>query len=267
MLELRFARPVPTALNDMKFEKPQKGNPHSIVVSQHVFPRMSIERFSNEEGFVQMNNLVARKILPVKPTDKVFCASRAWDQRAEAGYMKLIEDDFQRITNRVIDDPKGIIFSKKEIMLINRFYALWVLRHHYSNNPEENEKLYDSGSGWTKDEQEQLEKAGVTYVSGNGEILGRHLTGSMLQTQIGDIVLQIMDAEWGVIRSCNLEFIVPDRPLDFLAVPINPNLCLYSKSRNVIATDKQVAFINYKMIKSSKKYYFARNLAKCLEVA
>ena len=90
----------------MKFEKPQKGNPHGIVVNQHVFPRMSIDRFSNEDGVVQINNLAAEKVHFVKPVDKLFCASRVWDQRAESGYMKSIEDEFQKLANRIIDNPK-----------------------------------------------------------------------------------------------------------------------------------------------------------------
>jgi len=251
----------------MKFEKPQKGNPHKIVVNQHIYPRMCIERFSNESGFVELNNLIANKVLPVRPEDKVFCASRIWDQRAEAGYMKSIEDAFQEILNRVLANPVEIIFSASDKKWINRFYALWVLRYHYSNNPEKNEKLYPAFNGWSRDEQEQLEKAGVMYISNDGSFIGRHITGSILQTQIGDILEQIMNAEWGVLRSHNLEFVVPDCPVDFLAIPITPDLCLYSKSGNVVTTDEQVSFINMHMIKSSMKYYFARDLSKCLKFA
>ncbi len=98
-------------------------------------------------GKVQINNLIAGKILPVKPSDKLFCARRAWDQRAESGYMKTIEDAFQVLVNRIILDPISITFSPKEKMLISRFYALWVLRYNHSRNPEKDEKLFDSGGG------------------------------------------------------------------------------------------------------------------------
>ena len=32
-----------------------------------------------------------------KPNYGIFCAMRAWDQRAERGYMKRIEDEFLRL--------------------------------------------------------------------------------------------------------------------------------------------------------------------------
>ena len=32
-----------------------------------------------------------------KPNDGIFCAMRAWDQRAERGCMKRIEDEFFRL--------------------------------------------------------------------------------------------------------------------------------------------------------------------------
>ena len=36
------------------------------------------------------------------PTKAIFCAKRAWDQRAEVGYMKSIEDLFQNLADKIV---------------------------------------------------------------------------------------------------------------------------------------------------------------------
>lgn len=248
----------------MNYEKPQKKNPHEIIVNQHVFPKASIDRFCNTNGCVDLYYVTQNKKIQVKPKDKLFCAKRAWDQKAESILMKGIEDRFQLIAEKAIVSPSDIVFSESETQDISRFYALWVLRDYYKHNPEED---YIACSplkrGWTKDEQEQLEKAGVVFFDSNGRIPGRFVAGSNLVTQIGDIRMSILDAEYGVLRSKNTEFLVPDRPYDFLYIPITPNLCLYSKEVNRDITDEHASFINFHAVKSSREYYFSRNLSRC----
>ena len=63
----------------------------TLVKRQHVFPSMSIKRFENDKGFVQLNNLIAKKIHPANSNNDLFCKYRIWDQRSEAGYGKFIE--------------------------------------------------------------------------------------------------------------------------------------------------------------------------------
>lgn len=84
---------------------------------------MCINKFLNASGYIELNSLIANKVLSVKPTDKIFCARRAWDQRAEAGYMKSIEDDFQALVIRVISNPEEIIFNEIDKILMNRYRA------------------------------------------------------------------------------------------------------------------------------------------------
>ena len=46
------------------------------------------------EGRVSLHDLARSKVGLAKPNDGIFCAMRAWDQRAERGCMKRIEDEF-----------------------------------------------------------------------------------------------------------------------------------------------------------------------------
>lgn len=74
------------------YEKTQKGNPHHLPVKQHVFPVRSIARFANSGGMVQLHNLTTQQTRVAGPGDAMFCAMRAWDLRAERGFMKQIVD-------------------------------------------------------------------------------------------------------------------------------------------------------------------------------
>ena len=76
----------------MKYEKTQKGNPYQLTVCQHTFPAASIARFADTTGCVEVYLIKQNKVVRLKPDDKLFCAKRVWDQRAESGFMKEIED-------------------------------------------------------------------------------------------------------------------------------------------------------------------------------
>jgi hypothetical protein len=86
----------------MKYVKPKKGNRHGLTVHQHTFPRRSLNRFTNAIGVLSVRRNRASNVFKLKPDHKMFCARRAWDQRAERGYMKSIEDEFQDLAERVL---------------------------------------------------------------------------------------------------------------------------------------------------------------------
>ena len=132
------------------FEKVQKGNPHHLTIKQHIFPVKSIQRFCDDQGYIQIYNFAANKKHKIKPDDQIFCARRSWDQRAETGYMKQIEGEFQEIAERVLMNQMDHDFDETDKLKLNEFYALWRLRSYYSTNPENDEPGNDkrsSGSG------------------------------------------------------------------------------------------------------------------------
>jgi hypothetical protein len=85
-----------------RHEKPQKKNRRFLTVNQHVFPLASIARFANTEGRVSLHDLARSKVRFPKPDHDIFCAKRAWDQRAERGYMKEIEDEFKASPRKLL---------------------------------------------------------------------------------------------------------------------------------------------------------------------
>jgi hypothetical protein len=79
-------------------EVTRAGNPNRLTLNQHIFPTQSIKRFTNESGRVSVHDLCVNNSFSAKPDNPIFCARRAWDERAETGYMKRIEDEFQKST-------------------------------------------------------------------------------------------------------------------------------------------------------------------------
>jgi hypothetical protein len=148
----------------VKHEKPQKKNRRLLTVRQHVFPAKSIARFADVGGQVSLQDLVRGKERPAKPDDAIFCARRAWDQRAER-YMKKIEDEFQILAAKVIE---GVLteIGEAENGVFNRFYALWYFRARRRTLPEQEIGLdgVTGGGGLNRDQEENLEIQGYTFV-------------------------------------------------------------------------------------------------------
>jgi hypothetical protein len=116
-----------------RYEKPQKGNPHSLPIRQHVFPTASIARFTNDQGVVDLYRLSTSQVRKATPDDDIFCAKRAWDARAESGFMKQIEDGFQLLASKIIDGALTAI-SAAEKDAVDYFYALWKMRAMYRDS-------------------------------------------------------------------------------------------------------------------------------------
>src|SRR5579864_5945899 len=109
------------------YEKPLKGNPQRLTINQHVFSSASIARFANANGGVQLHDVLRGKRRTTSSDDVIFCARRAWDQRAEIGYMKQIEDEFQPLAERVIAGFQQRI-SPHDKSVVDHFFALWKVR-------------------------------------------------------------------------------------------------------------------------------------------
>lgn len=248
----------------MKYEKPQKGNLHGLTVKQHSFPAASICRFAKDDGRVHVYLISQNKKINPKPGNQLFCAKRAWDQRAESGFMKEIEDKYHVLADAVFAGSIKTI-TGKENQIVTDMFAIWNIRAHRKDNPikdQENEAL-DVSRRYSKEEQEELEKNHVGVMKPDLTIPGRHLSGVHIQLNLFEVRKQMSDAQWGILRSYNGQFIVPDNFSNASILPLSPDICFFSQSNDeVIGVDK-VAEINKLAIASSKNYFFANDLSKC----
>lgn len=249
----------------MTFEKPQKGNPHALTVLQHTFPRASIARFTDGDSRVAVSYTPAKKQLRLTPEDQLFCAKRAWDQRAEQGFMKDIEDAFQSLAEAIIDGSiTHIGFLEKSV--VNDFFALWNIRALRKSQPIRDQSINGIVAlerEFTKDQQELLEKNHNSFIRPDMKIPGRQLAGRHIQLNLNMVRRQLSDAQWGILRADEGEFIVPDNFSNARIVPVTPTMCLFSQSENYIISRAEVAEINRLAIESSTNYFFAKNFSNC----
>jgi len=249
-----------------KFEKPQEGNPHGLVINQHTFPAKSIARFADTDGRVHLEMKPAGPIWRAKPTDSIFCARRAWDYDAEVGLMKMIEDRFQQLADLIIDG-RVLTFDAEQTHDISSFYALWMARAEIRDQPGKDavaRGMMPSARRWSKDEEEGLEKARLAFF--RGATMPAHVVNGPRATILVARHLRQTNptAIWGVIRASGGEFVVPDWPFVHPFIPINPTLALVNHAINQTLDRDAVRIVNKQLRAASRCYFFARDLATSL---
>lgn len=242
------------------YERTQRNNPHQLTIRQHCFPQKSIERFANREGRVHVYLIEHNKTVPLKPKDDNFCAFRTWDQRAEDGFMREIEDKYQGLADKIAEGKIHRRLTPEEENVVTDMYLLWNLRWYRNKYPIEDQEI-KGASGvtheYSTDDQELLEKKGFCVIRPDLSISGRHLTGSQIQMNIFKERKRI---GWGILKSWGAEFIVPDNAGGREILPVTPNICLINRVGFQCASENQVAEMNDLAKEASEKLYFARSL-------
>lgn len=251
------------------YEETQRGNPHQLTVRQHCFPTRSIERFANDDGRIHVHLVPQETTVPLKPNDRVFCALRAWDQKAESGWMKDVEDAYQELADEIACDKIMRRLKEDEKQVITDMYVLWNYRWHWSKNPVEDQSLMDISEKspfqvlglsqeYSKDDQELLEKAGVTAIRPDLTIPGRYLTAANLQQNF--LKERRRNYTWGVLTCKHAEFIVPDHVETKPMLPVTPHICFVNQEGYRFANEWTVARMNESSRETSEAYYFGRSL-------
>lgn len=245
------------------FEKPQKGNPHCLTISQHIFPAKSIARFASSDGKVQLQMLRPSLVRQAKPSDSIFCAQRVWDHGSEVGFIKALEDRFQRLATLIIDGHV-MSFDQEQTYVISSFFVLWRVRAELRERPTQNTVLQGvlPGRNRSKDEEERLEKAGLAFQ--RGITIPAHLVNGLHVRILVSRYLRQMNptATWGIVRASGGEFVVPDWPA-YAFLPINPTLALANPAFNQILQRDTIGLVNAQMRSASQRYFIARDFAEC----
>jgi hypothetical protein len=179
--------------------------------------------------------------------------------------MKEIEDNYQSIADSIVN---GILnkIGQNEKLIINDMFAIWNIRAFQKNSSIQDKKIngiIGVARNLTIDEQELLEKNHIGFIRPDLTFPGRQLTGIHIQQNLDMVKEQLKDAEWGILRASNGEFIVPDNFSNFRILPLTPKIGLYSPSNNEVLSIDQVALINQLALDTAKEYYFAHDLSEC----
>lgn len=250
----------------MSCEKKQRGNPHSLTVCQHSFPAASIVRFAGADGRVEVYLIHQKKQVRLKPEDQLFCGKRVWDQRAESGYMKEIEDNYQQLARAVFSGSKKTIV-KDEQLTITDMFAIWNIREHIKANPIEDQRIEgDLGNSinYSKDDQEKLEKNNISVIRPDLSIPGRQVAGVNIQLSLFQFRKQMWDAQWGILRASRGQFIVPDNFSNARILPLSPTICFFSQCDDGLIGEDKVRKINQMALSCCREYFFCNDMAKCI---
>ncbi|CAB5082083.1 hypothetical protein IST4116A_00067 [Burkholderia cenocepacia] len=246
-----------------KPEKTRPQNPNRLTIRQHVFPVRSMQQFVDKRGRVSVFDILRNKIRLAQPKDTLFCAQRAWDQRAEAGYMKHIEDEFQKIVQPIIRGQVNTITPEQK-PAIDTMFALWFMRTRYRRlDAQEIQLVGVHGDDLTKAQEENLESNGYLFARMGGKMPARQLNGVQLQMRIGHYARDLaVLTRWGVIHAQTGEFIVPDVPMHTI-IPLTPKMALVASVPDGYVVERNLAEVNSALRASSREYYFARDFSKC----
>jgi len=245
-------------------EKPQKGNPHQLTVDQHCFPKSCIARFCDEDGTVAVKILSNQELVRRKPTAKIFCAKRAWDQKAETGFMQVIERDYHSLAQRISTNGDRTI-SDEDSEAISAMYCLWCIRSHHRNSPVEDQSI-EGAQGlaveMTKDNMEELEANGIFSVRPDMSIPGRQLAGVNILMNLDTERAKLKSTKWLLMKSDAVEFVAPDQSLGRMVLPLSPTLCFVHESETALNGELSVDEVNQLIVAESSEYYFGRSLPK-----
>lgn len=207
-------------------ERTQKGNPHRLTREQHVIPVATLRRFALADGRVEVH-LRDGRITKLPVDDQLFCVERLWDQRAEAGYMKGIEAEFQALVSE-LEAGRTNPLSNAEHRCVTRFWGLWHWRNHFIDSPLEDVKMnFATGeSTLTADQKEILESRGYIFAVGEGALPARMMTGIHIQVAIDRYEMANGGKRWGILRSPAFPLVIGDRPGNLMALPASPRLLL-----------------------------------------
>jgi hypothetical protein len=245
-----------------KFERPQKQNPLQLAINQHTFPAKSIARFTNLDGRVDLRMKALKTTRRAKPTDKIFCARRAWDHGSEVKFIKKVEDEFQELAELILTGQVKTL-DRQKTHIVNLFYVLWMIREQIREQPGKDAVLAGvlPGDLWSRDEEEKLEKAGLAFTRGN-VLPARVLNGINIRIQVGHYLREFPIAHRGIVHAANAEFIVPEWP-KLAFVPITPTLALLNSAVNQKLHSRAVGIVNEQLRQASRRYFFARDFATC----
>jgi hypothetical protein len=245
-------------------EKTQRGNPHELTVRQHVFPARSIARFT-EGGVVDLYDLIRGKGRPARPDDDAFCAARAWSHGAEHGFMKEIEDAFQKLVGPIspVDRPE---FDRGQTEVISEFYGLWSARAQWRRLPQQTIKpsaeILGTRVDYTEDDLELLERNSIGAFRPDGSIAMRDIAAIRIRVDVDRTRDSMAGRQWGVLTAADGEFCVPDTP-KLAIIPISPVMILAADGPSEPVDRLEVEHINRELRSGAREYVFARSLAAC----
>jgi hypothetical protein len=242
------------------FEKTTKGNPHRITLNQHVIPRQYIKTFANDDGFVEVLRIVDGSQFKATPQNKVFCEKRVWDQKAEVGWMKNIEDHFQKAFFDYLKNRKTI---PNEIA--TDFFLLWHIRSQIARIPPKSPIFAGiSPEHLSKEQEEILESKGYIYVNKEPNLKSRFVASIKGLMAMDSLREQHSNIVWSVVISFNRPFLVPKHCPKYMYLPLDSNTALLGNSNSRECSPEYTLQMNKCILDNEDEIVFSRSIRDAL---
>ena len=240
-------------LSRKRGERTQKGNPHKLTREQHVIPIATLKRFIHPDSLVEVH-LRDQRIVKRSVNNELFCVDRLWDQRAESGYMKEIEDHFQTLVTELENGRSGPL-SPVEHQGIARFWSLLHWRNHFIEFPEDAPDLKGiKGEDLNINQREILESKWTAFVNADDKLPARTFVGMRIQMLIDIDTIRSRDKHWGVLRSPEAQLVLSDRPGRLMSITASPKILLAANNPDGELTRAETAYANRISVMRSRNY-------------
>lgn len=196
----------------------------------------------------------------MKPDNKIFCTKRTWDQRAEHGWMKSIEDEFNESLRNYYDNNKPV-----SNYVVTKYFLLWVVRSHYASRDNEDVELAGvSPTQLSKTEEEVLERKWCSYVGKSGKLKSRFSVSLSAQIEHDKLCSEYSDIKWGTLNSEGRPFLLPKFASPHGVLPVTPLLALSRQYGSMRISDESVYNINKQVFESEKELVISTNIGDAL---
>ena len=228
-------------------------NLNGLTIRQHVFPRASIARFTNQRGQVALHYKEGNACL-VSSKHKVFCALQVWDDWSEHGRANPIEEEYQRVASSFANRVGDLTSSESKVL--TQMFCLWVARCWLRHSPATNYKLNGvTGETYpfTQDQREKAEKMGVVTLGSDGTLPSRLIVGDQIQLGMASFCGEFGNTNWTCVEYRGETVLVPDGFYRFPYMPLSPSKAFISNSHQHLS----ISELNSIALSESVAYYFS----------
>jgi hypothetical protein len=242
------------------YETTTKGNPQRITLNQHVIPRRYIEAFTDDNDLVEVLCVDNNIKFKANPQSTVFCAKRVWDQKAENGWMKDIEDTFHRAVS---------VYFNEDVPIPNQiatdFFLLWHIRSILAKNPPQPGKIVGiSPEDFAKEQAEILERKGYIYIDKEQTLKSRFIASIQARIQLDRLRQEHANIVWSLAISLRRPFLISKHCPQYRYLPLNANTALFGNSHSRECPPEYTLQMNKCILDDEEQIVFSRSINDAL---
>jgi hypothetical protein len=229
-----------------------------LVKNQHFHSAHAISKFCAADNLVEIYFKNQSRAERKGKNAKNFTTRLTWNQNAELGYMRSIEEKFHNEMNDIKDR------QNRNHNAITQYHLLWSLRFDFALDPHENEAFPSlTPPHLTPEDQDAYDRMGIYYLKQGGTFSSNHVAGIQIFGHLSSLMDQYKELQWGLLEASDGEFLVSDNYLNIPYMPISPTLAFIANQPDQKISRQQLTYLNKISASKAKLFYFARHLSLC----